>query len=188
MSESSTADSRFTTTECLDPGDWQCYRKKASSSFLTLFSAQMQPPATPSKETLQRRVGVNAKEAERYSDGVPGGSSRPAALCICILSPGGSWNRELGEVKVRSWSCSNTLDYRRGPHPSTPECSRVGTSAAAEQHVSGGTREKKERKKKKSACTRSTSGTSSSHDGKSQEVNRENVNPHRRLQIPSLYY
>lgn len=139
------------------------------------------------RETLQRRVGVNAKEAERYSDGVPGGSSRPAALCIHILSPGGSWNRELGEVKVRSWSCSNTLDYRRGPHPSTPECSRVGTSAAAEQHVSGGTREKK-KEKKKSACTRSTSGTSSSHDGKSQEVNRENVNPHRRLQIQSLYY
>lgn len=50
MPERSTADSRFTTTECLDPGDWRCYREKASSSFLTLVSAQMQPPATPSED------------------------------------------------------------------------------------------------------------------------------------------
>lgn len=43
---------------------------------------------------LQRRVGANAKEAERYSDPVPGGSSRPAEICIHILPPGASRNQE----------------------------------------------------------------------------------------------
>lgn len=75
--------------------------------------------------------------------------------------------RDEGRVKVRPSPCSNTLDYRRGRHPSTPDCSQVG-------HVSAGTRQtKKERKKsivmKKLACTRSTFDTSCSSDSNSME-------------------
>lgn len=75
--------------------------------------------------------------------------------------------RDEGRVKVRPSSCSNTLDYRRGLHSSTPDCSPVG-------HVSTGTLKKKEKKtnrKRKNIIKkyiRSTFDISSSQDSKSQ--------------------
>lgn len=153
MSGSSTADSRFTATECLDPGDWQRYRGKASSAFLTLFSAQMQPPAPPSEDwnpfipISGRRysAGWERMLKRQRGTGTAFQVARPVLLrfAFTFLHQEVFWSQGDGGVEVRSWSCSNTLDYRRGPHPSTPECSRVGTSAAAEQHVSRGTRKKK---------------------------------------------
>lgn len=78
---------------------------------------------------------------KRLGDAVPGGSSCPALLRIYILSQELLGTRDEGRVKVRSASCSNTLDYRRGPHPSTPDCSPV-------RHVSAGTLQEKRKEKK----------------------------------------
>lgn len=102
MSEGSTADSHFTATECLDPGDWLCYREKILPlpDFIFCLNAsdcntfpRLESFHSNIRESLPRRVVANAKEAERYSDGDPGGSSCPAELCIYDLSPGGSWNK-----------------------------------------------------------------------------------------------